>query len=212
MQQLQSIDQDCLQRPEGRVLACGVVRIVQAGLHHLNVPVAELIPEVVYDLLHCDAQLIALHIAGDILYQGVQLRQDPFVHRLQLGSGRLRHGLAIHVHHDETGGIPHLVGEITAVFYPFIVETHVVPGGVAGDQRKPQGIRAVLVDDLQRVDAVAQGFGHLPALAVPDQSVEQHCVERLLAHVLETGEDHPDDPEKDDVVARHQHVRGIEIL
>ena len=40
--------------------------------------------------------------------------------RLQPGSSRLRHFLAFHVHHNETGRIPYLVCKVAAVLHPFV--------------------------------------------------------------------------------------------
>ena len=64
-------------------------------------------------------------------------------------------------------------------------EAHIVARAVAGGQGEPQRIGAVLVDDLQRVDAVAQGFAHLAALGIPDQAVDEHILEGHLPHVLD---------------------------
>ena len=50
-------------------------------------------------------------------------------------------------------------------------------GGHAG-QGEAHGVGAVAVDDVQRVDAVAQALGHLAALAVLDHRVDVHVAER----------------------------------
>ena len=42
--------------------------------------------------------------------------------------------------------------------------------------------------------------------------MEQHRMERGLAHLRIAGEDHADDPEKDNVISRHKHVVWIKIL
>ena len=47
-----------------------------------------------------------------------------------------------------------------AVFHPLVIEAHVIAGGIARDQRQSQGVRTVLFDNIQRVNAVAQGLGH----------------------------------------------------
>ena len=116
------------------------------------------------------------------------------------------------VHQDETAGVPELIRKIPGGFDTFRGETHIVSGGVAGHQREPEGVGAVLGDDLQWIDTVPQGFAHLPALGIPDQSVEEDCAEGLLSHLLVAGEHHADHPEEDDVVARNQHIRGIEVF
>ena len=42
--------------------------------------------------------------------------------------------------------------------------------------------------------------------------MEKHCLEGLVPHLLVAREDHADDPEEDNIVARDKDVRGIEIL
>ncbi len=42
--------------------------------------------------------------------------------------------------------------------------------------------------------------------------MEQYCFERFFAHVLIARKDHPDNPEENNVIARDQHIRGIEIF
>ena len=42
--------------------------------------------------------------------------------------------------------------------------------------------------------------------------MNQHGVERGLAHMLATGEDHTGNPEEDNVIAGNQHIGGIELL
>ncbi len=72
------------------------------------------------------------------------------------------------------------------------------------------GIGAELVDQVQRVDDVALGLGHLGALFVAHQPVDIDRVERHLVHDRKLHHHHPGDPEKDDVEARDQNV-GREI-
>ena len=113
---------------------------------------------------------------------------------------------------DEAAGVPDLVGEVTHGLAALGVETHIVAGGVAGDEVEAQSVAAVLVDHLQRIDAVAQRLGHLAALIITHQTVDEHSVEGSLLRMLTAGEDHAGHPEGDNVVAGDQHVGGIEIL
>ena len=114
----------------------------------------------------------------------VYLRNDPFVlvrEHVRRHRGRVN---AFHVHHDETGGIPYLVRKIAARVHLGIGEAHVVAGRVAGDQRQTERVRAVSVDDLQRIYAVAKGLAHLAAELVADQAVDKNRVEGTLPCLL----------------------------
>ena len=208
MQELEGLGQDIAQHALGLLLG-GRVLALQAGLGHLDIPVAVGVPDEVIDLLGGDPQLIVVHVLRDLGDDGVELGEDPLIFQLQLfGQGVVLDG---QVHHQEAGGIPDLIGKVPHGLAPLGVEAHVVAGRVAGDEVEAQGVRAVLVGHLQGVDAVAQGLGHLAALVVPDQTVDEDGVEGGLLGLLTAGEDHAGHPEEDDVIARDQHVGGVEI-
>ena len=81
-----------------------------------------------------------------------------------------------------------------------------------------QGFQIDTVDDIQRVEHVALGLGHLVALAVAHQTVHIHGLERnlrgavLMLHQVHGQHDHARYPEEDDVEAGHQHIGGVEGL
>ena len=183
---------------------------LEPRLSQLDIPVAVVVPDEVVDLLCGHAQLIPVHVLGDLPDGPVQLGENPLVLQLQL----LRQLALVdgQVHHQEAAGVPDLVGKVPHGLAPLGVEAHVVAGAVAGDQVEAQGVGAVLLGDLQGIDAVAQALGHLPALVVPDQAVDEHGVEGGLLGLLAGGEDHPGHPEEDDVIAGDQHVGGIEVV
>ena len=79
-----------------------------------------------------------------------------------------------------------------------------VSGLFASCEGEAQRVRAALVDDLRRVDAVAERLGHLAALRVAHQTVDINRLERGLAHVLHTGEDHASNPEEDNIIAGNE--------
>ena len=143
---------------------------------------------------------------------GVEPTDDPLLLQRQGLGEPAGHVFPVDVHVDEPGGVPNLVGEVPAGGHLLVGVAGVVAGGVAGDQGKAQGVGAVLVDHVHRVDAVAQGLAHLPALGIPEQAVVEHGGEGGLPRVLETREDHPGHPEEDDVVPGDQGVGGIEIV
>ena len=208
MQQLQHTGHDVQQHTAGAV---GVLAL-QAGLAQLDVPVAEVIPNEVVQLVDRNTQLELLQVVGDSLHQLVVAGQDPLVLQLKVG-GQGQGDVALgKVHQQETGGVPQLVGKVTGSLHLVGHIAHIVSGAVTGSQHKAQGVGTVLVDLLQGIHAVAQGLGHLATLAVTHQAVNQHGLEGALAGVVQTGEDHTAHPEADDVVAGDQRIGGIEII
>ena len=81
-----------------------------------------------------------------------------------------------------------------------------------------QGFQIDTVDDIQRVQYVALGLGHLLALAVAHQTMHIDGLERnlraavLMLHQMHGQHDHARHPEEDDVEAGHQHIGGVEGL
>ena len=131
-----------------------LILAVEAGLGQFNVPVAVAVPDEVVYLARGDAQLVAVHILADLFDKVVELGEDPLVLNLEL-FGQLVF-VYREVHHHEAGCVPELVAEVAHRFALLYVEAHIVAGGVAGDEIIAQRIRAVLLDHLQRVDAVAE--------------------------------------------------------
>ena len=81
-----------------------------------------------------------------------------------------------------------------------------------------QGFQVDTVDDIQWVQDVALGLGHLLALTIAYQAVYVHGLERYLRgavfvlHQVHGEHDHPGNPEENDVEAGDQHVGGVEFL
>ncbi|CAN3994570.1 Multidrug export protein mepA, partial [Dysosmobacter welbionis] len=208
VQQLQKLRQHKAEHILGRQLG-PLVLSLEAGLGELDIPVAVGIPQEVVDLGGGHADLVGVQVLRDLLHQGVQLGEDPLVLRRQ-GVRRREFTLVDgEVHHHEPAGVPDLVGEVPHGLALLGVEPGVVARGVAGDEVEAQRVGAILLRHLQRIDAVAQGLGHLAALVVPHQTVDQHGVEGDLVHLLTAGEDHPGHPEEDDVVTGDHDAGGI---
>ena len=130
----------------------------------LYIPVAELVPYKVVYFLHRNPQLVFVHVLSHIFCKRIDSGQNPAVSRLQQSVFRLLYLVLFHIHQNKTGRIPYFICKIPACFYPFIIETHIISRRISGYKRKPQRIRAVLVNDLQRINSVAQRFAHLASL------------------------------------------------
>ena len=209
MQQFQQAFQH-IQQHRAYVLLLLLVLAHQPALAQLDVPVAELAPREVVYILGRDAEIAVLHMGGHLGDGAVQAGKNPLIGQKQLGGVDGFPGLGVHQH--EAGSIPHLIGEIPGAFHLLVGIAGIVSGADAHGQREAQRVRAVLIDDFQRIHAVAQALGHLAALRVAHQAVNQHGVEGRLAHLLDAGEDHPRYPEEDNVIAGHQHTGGIEVF
>ena len=102
VQELQCLSQHGFQHPEHTVRCCPVFfRVIDPVFRELNIPVAELIPDEVINLLHGNAQLKLVHVFRHVFCKGVDPGQDPAVRRRQQGAVRLLHHIFLHIHKDE---------------------------------------------------------------------------------------------------------------
>src|SRR4029077_15154202 len=100
------------------------------------------------------------------------------------------------------------------------VEPNVLSRRRDAHQTKSQPVRAVLVDQLERIGRIAERLRHFPALTVTNDAGEENVVKRnVVSNVagfagfeLEPGNDHSGDPEKNNVRPGHENARRIKRL
>ena len=74
MEKLHSRGEHFLKGPKGHLSASGVTFLCkESWLCHLDIPVAEFIPEEIVYLLYRNAKLIAFHIVLDLFYYIIKL-------------------------------------------------------------------------------------------------------------------------------------------
>ncbi len=110
------------------------------------------------------------------------------------------------VHLRKARGVPELGAEIAVAGDAGRVELHIPALRRHDGQREAQRIRAIFVDQVERVDDIALGLRHFLPVLVAHQSVDIDGVERLLLHEVDAHHHHPGDPEEDDVKAGDEHV------
>jgi hypothetical protein len=74
-----------------------------------------------------------------------------------------------------------------------------------GFERRP-------LDDVDWVDDVPEGLGHLATVSVADHGVAEDFGEGHLAGEVDAEEDHTSDPEEQNVPAGLEEVRGVELF
>ena len=164
------------------------------------------------NLLDSNSEFIVVHVLRNFTSHRIDPRENPAISWREIRPVRLLHISIRKIHHDKPARVPDLVREVPACLNLLPVEAHVISRSIACHECETQRVRAVLVNDLERINAVAERLRHLPALAVADESVDQHMVERNLTCLLDSREDHSDDPEENDIVAGDQHICRIKIL
>ena len=188
----------------------GVDGALVGGLHQLEVPAAEVIPEEFVEPLEGLRDAVAAEVClqlGDVAAHDVAEPLD--------GGGvhlALRERCVDLPAVDQTVGVPDFVAEVAALLAERLVEHHVVAGRRREQHRHAHAVGAVLCDEVQRVGRVAQLLGHLAADFVAHDAREVDVAEGLLVAVFVSRHNHAGHPEEDDVGARHQVVGGVVVF
>jgi len=89
---------------------------------------------------------------------------------------------------------------------------HVLCFGGQPSQSESQCIGTELLDHIDRIDSVALGLRHRLAESIEDLRMDVDLAERDLANVVQTHENHPGDPEGDDISRGDQGIGRIEVI
>ena len=154
------------------------VAAVEAVLGELDVPVAVLVPEEVVERAGGLAELVGVQPLVDARREVGEPRQDPAVgHRLRLGRAGL---VAVEVHQHEPARVPDLVGEVAAGEQLVLGELDVLVAGDLQHEAEAHAVGAVVLHEVERVDAGAERLAHPLALGVEDRGVDDDVLERDL--------------------------------
>ena len=202
MQHLQQL----VEEVEGGVISLGVdgllLSVDVGGLHHLQIPAGELVPE---ELIDSHQGLRDTILGEEIVEFGSHLFQfsvEPF-HGQLLCTG-LFDIVADLPALDEAEGVPDFIVEVTSLLAESLVEEDVVTGRSGEHHAHAHTVGSELLDEFDGVGAVAERLRHLTTQLVADNTCEVDVLEGELAHILLTGHDHACYPEEDDVGSRHE--------
>ncbi len=175
------------------------VAAVQDRLDEFEIPVAEHVPDEMVDRACGVIEAIGGEAGVDLGGGARGLADDPFVDR-HLDGDRIELALAdAFVHLAEARGVPQLGAEIAAGLDAIEPEADVAPLPRRDAEREAQRVGAVFVDDVQRIDDVALGLGHLLPALVEHAVVDEDVAERHFVHEVQAHHHHARDPEEDDV-------------
>ena len=179
MQQLQRL----VAHPGDHGARLGLGRAVRAGQHglrELQIPVAVDVPDEAIGRAGRLVEAIALDRRGDLARRLGKLVPDPLVQRLgrkpRIEAGHQRRA----VHLAEARRVPELGREIAIALDALRRELDVAALCGHGGKREAQRVRAVVVDQVQRIDDVALRLRHLGAALVAHQRVDVDVGERHL--------------------------------
>lgn len=113
---------------------------------------------------------------------------------------------------EEAAGVPDFVEPGGVLLERFGVELHVQGGLGAGGQMPAQGVSSKLINDLQRVNPVAQGLGHFFVVLVADQSVKKNMGEGPTAGEKFAHHPHARAPEEQNVFPRFHPDPGVKLF
>ena len=183
--------------------------VVKDRLGELDEPVAEQVPGKTIAGGRVVVEPESLQRLGAFQDGGIGGIQDPPVERKPCRT-RIEQRIGNYgIHLAEPGNVPKLGNEAAITLDPGWAELDVAARTGQRADGEAQGVGAVFVDEVERIERVALGFRHLLAALVAYQPMDIDLPERHVVHEVQTHHHHPGDPEEDDVEARHQHVAGI---
>ncbi len=196
----------------------GAIRLTVAreDLEGLDVPVGHFIPQEVVDDPPGFAKVELAQQSGHFGGHRGQSAGDPAFgqRRFFPPRGRWLQGVTPLLGggggHHEAADVPQLVHEVAPRVEHARRQREVIAGRNADGQRQAQGIRAVLLDQLERILHVALDLAHLDPAVGANQTIQIHRVERRALGELQAEHDHSRDPEEQDVVARLHDRRRVE--
>ena len=148
---------------------------IQAVFDHIQIEITHIHHAEIMNRMINLVELKRIVALTNLLIQLIQLFQRPLVDGQKLIQG---HSIGIRVEVIEIaqnipGGIPDLPVSLGQLLQN-ILRNADIRMIVGRSHPQPENIRAVLIHDLLRLDAVPQGFAHLPSFAVHNPSVGYH--------------------------------------
>src|SRR6266436_7633070 len=124
------------------------------------------------------------------------------------------------MHLAEPSHVPKFGGEIAAFFDLFFVEANILAARRDPHQAEAQTVRAIFVDQVERIGRIAQRLRHFAALLVANDPGEENVVERNIVFSLgrlsgfefKAGDDHARDPEENNVRSGYEHAGWVKFL
>ena len=182
------------------------VALVEAPLHRLGVPVAEVVEGQVVQLVD---EMGEVELVQQPLELPLRLR-EPRENPVFLESAwPFRRGRALACEDDQPRDVPELVRELASFVDRTFRKADILRGRHL-HQPVAHGVGAVCLDDGKRVHARAQTLRHTPAGRRMHRRVDDDIRERDIAHHLESRENHSVLPEADDVPGGRVQVAWIE--
>ena len=96
---------------------------------------------------------------------------------------------------NKTAGVPYFIQKFLAGQHRFFLPLNILPAQGLPDEGEPDGVGAVFINQLQRVNAGAERFGHSLALAGHNRGVYYKIGKRLFVHKLQARKNHPGVPQ-----------------
>src|SRR3989344_2787038 len=198
MKHLEGVQKDGLKRLVGR-RAFRLVRVLQTRFCAFNDLVGERVPEVVVEVLggEMERERIQMFLHSR-LYLG-ELREMFLVGGGELHGLRHRGGPVL-LH--EPRGLPFLRRDGPIATHPLFIKFHIISRRSADKEGHTQRVGSVLLDEHQRINAVAEGFTELSTLFIAYNAMEKYGAEGDVAEVISRHKDHAGDPEKEYFVSR----------
>ena len=181
----------------------------QHRFDEFEIPIAEDVPDETIGRARRLVETIPFNLDREIGGDAGDFPDDPFVDVLRQCCGIKTFDAGTFVHFAEARSVPEFGAEVAIAFHAVRREFDVAALSRHCRQREAQGVGAVFVDQLERVDDIAFGLGHFLAALVAHQCVDVNILERHFMFEVQAHHHHAGDPEEDDVESRDDNTCRI---
>ena len=181
-------------------------------LDQFQIPVAEAAPRELVDRVGRRVETQVCHCPVELFNRLLDFADDPLVGR-EPGFGccqRARRADPVRL--AETRRIPQLGREIAVTLDPLLIHLDVAALAFHCRHEEAQRIRAIPVNQAERIDHIALRLGHFRAVCRADKAVQIEARPRRLTRIEIARHHHPRIPEEQDVEAGNQQIVGIVLF
>jgi hypothetical protein len=131
--------------------------IKESGLHNLDIPVAEYVPDEFVKLCSSNTELELIKVTRNFLNGCIEVGKNPLIFYLKL-CGDFGLCIVIKIEKHESCRIPELICKVSGVIHLCGGESHIVTGCVTCNESKSESVRTVLGNNLEGINTVAEGL------------------------------------------------------
>ena len=130
---------------------------IEHRLAHFDIPIAELAPHEVVKSCRGKSDFVFIKVYGDFLDNVVESCENPLIRAVESRWQR-QIVVVLYIHNHESRSVPKFIHEVSATLDFAVGKSRIAAGRNTRCKRESESVRAVLVDDFERIDTVSEAL------------------------------------------------------